>query len=227
MARKGESHPVLSIQKNMKTIRLPASLASDLDWTEYKAEGEILWELDFDFQFNDAAFKSYILAVEQFAKEFPGASVVLYRGSLDIVKKIPAENEVDAATIFGDFLHRLASFLPDDAKPYCFFEGPHSFSPGKAAQLMSKERFWHLHLHENTSRIGVLLPPDELCSPEVLAHLEAFETARIIPEKRLNEMWDGLDQLWVIEEGLSSQGLRQVKGFEAAGGEIKFLNCRS
>jgi hypothetical protein len=31
-------------------------------------------------------------------------------------------NEVEAAIVFGDFLHRLASFLPDEATPYCLFE---------------------------------------------------------------------------------------------------------
>lgn len=209
----------------MKTIRLPAHLASDLDWTEYKAEGEILWELDFDFQFNDAAFKSYILAVEQFVKEFPGASVVLYRGSLDIIKQIPAENEVEAATIFGDFLHRLASFLPDDAKPYCLFEGPHSFSPGKAAQLMSKERFQHLILDENTAPLGILLPGDQACSLDVLQKIEPFllSNPRMIPEMMLNVMWDGLDRLIAVEKAVSPLGHRHLKGFAAAGGIVELI----
>jgi hypothetical protein len=43
---------------------------------------------------------------------------------------------------------------------------------------------------------------------------------RMIPEQRLNEMWGGLDLLYVIEEAVSLQGKRHVKGFEAAGGEI-------
>ena len=79
----------------MKTIVLPAGLSSDLTWKldEAKEAEEILWELDFDFIFDQAAFNSYILALDQFAevwKAFGDRSkgVVLYRGSLEIFKKI-------------------------------------------------------------------------------------------------------------------------------------------
>jgi len=113
----------------MKNIRLPAGLSSDLDWnlTEAKESHAILWELDFDFGDlkDQAAFNSYILAMDQFCqvwKKFADRSigVVLYRGSLDIIRKIEGD-EVEASGIFGDLLHRLASFLPDEATPYCLF----------------------------------------------------------------------------------------------------------
>lgn len=220
----------------MKTILLPAGLSSDLDWSAQREQALqsdeiILWELDFCFSgssFHDqAAFNSYILATQEFCtlwKEFSHRSkgVVLYRGSLDIIRGIDLD-EIEAANIFGDFLHRLASFLPDEADPFCFFEDT-SFSKAKSAQLMSKERFWHLHLslNENQSSKGILLPSDEYCTPEVLEKLEKLLTApfRIIPEKRLNEMWDGLDQLYAIEEAVSPVGKRHLKGFIAAGGEV-------
>ncbi len=222
-------------------ILLPAGLSSDLDWKIQIGDvEEILWEFDFGFSasclfLNDqAAFNAYILAIDQFCnglwKEFSSRSkgVVLYRGSLEIVRRIIAAEEMDeveAATLFGDFLHRLASFLPDEATPYCFFEST-PFGPARSGQLMSKERFWHLHLsiEENKDFRGILLPPDELCTPEILEKLEVLiETVgshRMIPEKRLNEMWDGLDELYVIEEALSVQGKRHVKGFTAAGGQV-------
>ena len=41
----------------------------------------------------------------------------------------------------------------------------------------------------------------------------------MIPETRLNEMWDGLDEIYVIDEAVSIQGERHLKGFIAAGGE--------
>src|SRR5580704_3647702 len=99
----------------MNTIVLPAGLSSDLDWNleEAKNSGEILWELDFAFSINDqAAFNAYVLAIDHFApfwKEFADRSkgVVLYRGSLDIIRKIALTDAVEAANIFGDFLHRL------------------------------------------------------------------------------------------------------------------------
>ena len=209
-------------------MKLYADLASDLDW-KVDVKDPVLWELDFDFQFSEAALRSYILAVEQFVevwKKYSGLGVVLYRGSLDIIKKIPADNEIEAATLFGEFLHRLASFLPDDANPQCLFEGPHSFSKGRAIQLMSKERFQHISLGEISSPKGLLLPPDELCSQEVLKTLELNLQTRVIPEKMLNEMWDGLDHLVVVEDALTQQGLRHLQGFEAAGGTVQKVRSR-
>ena len=214
----------------MITIVLPAGLSSDLTWdlTQAKDAEQILWELDFDFTFDQAAFNSYILALDQFTKvwkEFSDRSkgVVLYRGSLDILRKID-EEEVEAATIFGDLLHRLASFLPDEATPYCLFTHS-SFGKARTAQLLSKVRFCHiqLSLEENKSTKGILLPSDDACTPEILAKLESLMEKvgphRMIPETRLNEMWDGLDEIYVIEEAVSLQGERHLKGFIAAGGE--------
>src|SRR4051812_33387215 len=125
----------------MKTLILPAGLSSDLTWNldEAKDSDEILWELDFAFVFDQAAFNSYILALDLFAevwKAFAERSkgVVLYRGSLDSLKKID-EDAVIAANIFGDLLHRLASFLPDEATPYCLFEHS-SYGKARTAQLL-------------------------------------------------------------------------------------------
>jgi hypothetical protein len=208
----------------MKTVVLPAGLSSDLSWNLEEDADEILWELDFDFVFDQAAFNSYILAIDQFAKIWKKGGVVLYRGSLDILKKIN-EGDVAAANIFGDLLHRLASFLPDEATPYCLIDHS-SFGKARTAQLLSKARFCHiqLSLEENRSPKGILLPSDEACTPEILAKLEILMEKvgphRMIPETRLNEMWDGLDEIHVIEEAVSAQGERHLKGFIAAGGVL-------
>jgi hypothetical protein len=227
----------------MKTIILPADLTSDLDWAVQRQEAlasseSLLWELDFGFHaprffLNDqAAFQSFTLAMDQFCllwKEFSARSkgVILYRGSLDIVQRVIAAEEltlVEAASVLGDFLHRLASFLPDEAAPYCLFETT-PFGKALSAQLMSKERFLHIHLSLEELRYsrGVLLPPDELCTDAVLNQLEILlnRDTRVIPEKHLNEMWDGLDELTVIESAVSLQGKRHLAGFIAAGGEVK------
>lgn len=219
----------------MRHIILPAHLQSDLDWKLPDSLKEpILWELDFGFKervflSDQAAFQAYIFAIEQFSKMIPSKRVVLYRGSLDIIHRIVLDSEeideVEAAEAFGDFLHRLASFLPEGVEPFCLFESS-PFGRGRSAQLMSKVRFWHLKLslEESTSPVGVLLPSDEQCTPEVLKQLEVcMDLAgphRMIPEKRLNEMWEGLERLYVIPESVSSQGKRHLMGFEAAGGEI-------
>ncbi len=216
--------------RQVKTIVLPAGLSSDLTWdlTQAKDADQILWELDFAFVPDQGAFNSYILALDQFAKvwkEFAERSkgVILFRGSLDILKRID-EDAVEAANIFGDLLHRLASFLPDEATPYCLFTHS-SFGKALTAQLLSKTRFCHLQLslEENKSTKGILLPSDDACTPEILAKLETLMEKigphRMIPETRLNEMWDGLDEIYVIEEAVSVQGERHLKGFIAAGGE--------
>ncbi len=91
---------------------------------------------------------------------------------------------------------------------------------------MSKERFQHLSMGEPPNERGFLLPADRACSEEVLSVLESYLDRRVIPEAMLNEMWDGLDHLVVVEDAMSSLGLRQLKGFEAAGGVIEKVRSR-
>lgn len=47
--------------------------------------------------------------------------------------------------------------------------------------------------------------------------------ARLIPEVLLTEMWEGIDELYVLEAGVTLQGRRKLAGFEAAGGIINYL----
>jgi hypothetical protein len=229
----------------MKTIILSASVSSDLDWSKQLSEmqGPVLIELDFGwnqgpFFVNDtAAFQTFTLALDQFSKDvWPlikdrSQGVVLYRGSLDILSSLVVADgdltPVEAAIIFGNYLHRLASFLPDEVIPYCFFEDHASFTLGEAAQLLSQERFLHLQLSLMPSEAptGILLPSDELCSPEIIQALTKLlqdnPNLRVIPERRLNELWNGLDELIVFEKAVTTQGRRQLLGFEAAGGKIR------
>ncbi len=230
----------------MKAIILPASASHDLDWTLNLSEipnSSVLFEFDFGwnkapiFVNDEAAFRAFTLAIDQFTqKVWPlihdrCAGVVLYRGSLSILSTLTVAAEdltpIEAATVFGAYLHRLASFLPDEAIPYCLFEDRAGFSIGEAAQILSQERFAHINLSLTPPEapIGVLLPPDELCSPQVIQKLTEALTEdpslRVIPERRLNELWNGLDELIVFEEILTVQGKRQILGFEAAGGKIR------
>ncbi len=229
----------------MKTIVLPASPSSDLDWSlqlEEMKEGDFLVHLDFGwgrspFFLSDlVVFQTFSLALDQFSMEvWPLVKdrcqgVILFRGSLDILSSLIVAGEelsaVEAATVFGDYLHRLASFLPDDATPYCLFDDRGPYSLGEAAHLLAQDRFWHLRLALDPSehRVGVLLPQDELCSPVMILELDQLlrekPEIRVIPERRLSELWNGLDELIVFEESVTAQGRRQLAGFEAAGGEI-------
>ena len=230
----------------MKTIVLPAYPSHDLDWTlqlQEISDSPILIEIDFGwdkapFFVNDqAAFQSFTLALDQFTqKVWPliqdrCQGVILYRGSLSILSSLVVADEeltlVEAATVFGAYLHRLASFLPEEAAPYCLFEDHASVTLGEYAQIVSQERFAHVHLSlmPIDGPRGVLLPPDELCSQKVIQKLTEVLTEdpalRVIPERYLNELWNGLDELIVFKEVLTVHGKRQILGFEAAGGKIR------
>jgi hypothetical protein len=217
----------------MKTVVLSASLDSSLDWSLsiLQSNEPILWKLDFSFKnlTDQAAFHSYALAVEEFAKKIwqpTSLGVILYQGSIEsMLGFFPYENKHIAADLFADYLHRLASFLPDEIPPYCLLGDPQT---GQEALLLSKERFQHLNLTLQIDRnpLGLLLPQLERCTDEVfdsITQLLLKGSYRIIPESLLTEMWDGLDILVVIDKTLSIQGERKIKGFIAAGGEVKIF----
>ena len=76
---------------------------------------------------------------------------------------------------------------------------------------------------------GVCLPAREKTSfaqqqklSELLAKIDG--PYRFIPEANLIFEWDGLDELYVIEEGVSVQGQRKLDGFRAAGGSTKLFS---
>lgn len=80
-------------------------------------------------------------------------------------------------------------------------------------------------------KIGISIPPIEFVRPshyqgmeKLLEDLVVREMSfRIIPETFLITEWSGLDYLIVISKGVSSQGLRKLKGFCAAGGTVVVL----
>jgi hypothetical protein len=71
--------------------------------------------------------------------------------------------------------------------------------------------------------------PIALCLPEQLPHefpfaIEKLATPfRVIPEALLDQMWDGIEQLYVFPHCLSEWGLRKIRGFIAAGGIVTSL----
>ncbi len=229
----------------MKTVILPATTSSELYWSSnlFESSEEILIEFDFGwnkgpFFINDPAiFHTFTVALDQFSKDvWPRLQhrckgVVLYRGSLSILSTLVITGgeltPVESATVFGSYLHHLGSFLPEEISTYCFFEDKAHFSRGEEAQLLSQERFLHVHLalEPKQSSQGVLLPQDPYCTSELLNDLtrilEEEPHLRVIPERRLNELWDGLDELIVFKKALTAAGQRQVLGFEAAGGKIR------
>lgn len=79
--------------------------------------------------------------------------------------------------------------------------------------------------------IGICLPPMDMYRPSQYAQLqdamqkmmEGKIKFRLIPEESLITQWDGLDYLVVAACGLSSQGMRKLQGFCAAGGTVVVL----
>jgi hypothetical protein len=128
------------------------------------------------FQFtpeNSAAFFSFTVALEEFTANLWPAfqtqtfGAALYRGDFPSVENFPLahwesafsdwSNEFKALSsesfydlyciqMLGEYLHRLLSFLPDTVLPFAFIDVSRIRSPGKIAQLFSKERFEHVQL---------------------------------------------------------------------------------
>ena len=68
---------------------------------------------------------------------------------------------------------------------------------------------------------GLLLPNIE--TDEILEKFSGFEDQekyRLLTEETLALEWEGLEKLWLIQEGVTQPGFRVLKGFEAAGGQL-------
>ncbi len=147
----------------------------------------VLWELDFGFGEGDidlsdqTTFYSCAVAIEEFLnrvwKEFsPGTfGLIVYRGNGDFSKRIsnvgerflegkgvedfPFQQELYAAELFAQYLHRLVSFLPEGLAPIAMINVSDSSSLAQAALIYSRRRFEHVHLAVS----GTPLPIPGLC----------------------------------------------------------------
>lgn len=232
----------------------------------------LFWEFDFGLGrgsldlCDTARYFSFTLAIEEFLKRlYPdfkehSFGVGLYRGDAlfserfswneeleNNCKESNLKEEIYCAKIFAEYMHRLASYLPDGILPFCFIDVS-ALTTSEAAQILSRNRFCYLHLavkgggaplgdlhwnqemaqpYSEEQEVGLVLPPDLFCTPLVLQKLEQLLKSgvrfRIIPEALLNEHWDGLDVIMAVEDGLSAQGRRMLQGFAAADGHITLL----
>lgn len=170
-----------------------------------------------------------------------------------------------AADVFSEYLHRIASFLPDTLVPCCFLDVSSVENSAILALLLSGERFQHILLALKHARLplgclnweegrsfggwvgrgapyfsavhdvtlGVCVPLEELMTKDLMDQMcEVFTqldemgvTYRVMSELYLSESWDGIDELIVFSSGLSSQGLRKLKGFLAAGGKVVYADA--
>ncbi len=153
---------------------------------------------------------------------------------LDGRDDIPLYRRLYSSTLLFEYLHRLGSILPDTVPLYARLDVSSIGTLAEQAFLISSAAPLRLFLEgakiarECDAAKGVCLPAEEHYSEAAVEKLdellhslhEAGHTYRLLPEKLLNEQWDGLDQLYLLETFLTKQGRRMLQGFAAAGGEI-------
>lgn len=134
----------------------------------------ILWELDLGFNerlidlSDQGLFYSHTIAIQEFSsqiwKNFSHHSLglILYRGSgnfssqvIHLQERFAEEKErnenlhsleIYGASLFGEYLHRLISFLPDEVQPFACIDAAGVSSNVLAALMFSRRYFEYLHL---------------------------------------------------------------------------------
>ncbi len=231
---------------NCKLITLDASANSALKWNFKESalnEKKILWAFDFGLEDDERAlnnktlFQSRQLAIDYFVKNvwpnFQDTSLgaVLYCGPFFPLHQRHA---------FLDYLQLLAVALPPELSPLLLFDDTFENLESELEWLSTPllEPFivglegasaQHPAIRWKSGQpfcqsmeTGVVLPLKEHKALSSLHRsLERDGIAfRYIPEELICQQWGGLETLYVIENSLSSNGLRALAGFEAAGGTI-------
>lgn len=141
--------------------------------------------------------------------------------------------------ILLEYLHRLGSFLPDTLPLLVELDVSGIEKAAEQALLFSPERTLHLHVvlcggkipipNDKEAVLGVCLPCEEHWTQEIVDRLETVLESlqgriyRLVPEAMLNEQWDGLDEILVLEQALTKKGRRMLQGFAAAGGIATYM----
>lgn len=210
-----------------------------------------------------AAFQSHLLAVEEcvktLQKKFPAKKQSLSFFSLeDTFSKYLAINErletsyeeflalrtpepflfeIFCANLFSEYLHRLASVLPNEFNSSIVVENSPFSNKAFLAQLFCPRRFAHFkQIHfvkkifpkNSHPIIGIVIPQDNLVNADIFDQLDNIvnileqnkQKFSFIPEELLNESWEGIEYLILMKSSLSSQGMRMLYGFIAAEGQI-------
>ncbi len=149
------------------------------------------------------------------------------------------------ADAFVHYFQMLVFSLPDELPVFLFLDAAIKGSLAEKHQLLSRERFEHFQvaikdlpftsalLWDGSSGMrpsekpprALCFPLEKMCSLDILEKLQTRldrieKPFRVISEAFLNEDWEGVDELHVLEEVVSKHGQRKVKGFEATGGKV-------
>lgn len=171
----------------------------------------------------------------------PGASSCLQTESLDEQNRHILS--LYAIEQLSDYLHRLSTYLPDDAMRFASFDTTESTRVWRIAQALSRERFPYIltdTIHSAISSLksgmaerdslAICLPQDEYLKRETgeiweSIYIELQKKAisfRVIPEIFIAEDWADLEEIIVLTSSLSEFGFRQLQGFSTSEGKIIF-----
>ena len=149
--------------------------------------------------------------------------------------------DVYSMLAFSNYLHLLAAALPERLKVLMSLDVQGAFSPSRLAQLLSCEHFSHINIvvtgtdfpirggGKNGGKVptlGVVFPKLIKSSETVLDQIDKIMQTlqdnnfsfKMIAESHLTEQWDHLDHIIVLSHALTSEGIRKMQGFNAAGG---------
>lgn len=235
---------------NVCNIRLDAGEHSSLKWEFEAPDSLILWELDFslDLEIVEDEFRylALELAVDHFTKtvwplyEERTFGVALYRGPflkplLDPLKQLASrlpevvrpfvffdtDPILDAETYFRSINQDTLGFLTPilkgkmpQAYPYAFpalaWDHPHS-----SLGIFSDTHF--PSFPERPLPVAILIPES--------GEFPVFEgPVRMIPEQILTHEWEGIDHLIAVSSSVSDRCRRKLRGFQAAGGDVIFID---
>ncbi len=224
-----------------------ASFASDLSW-EIDPDPEGKYTLDFGWNkinpLDEAAFHRDYFAVEAFSKAFPDAQQVVmahldgdFASLIEPTETLELQREEEGlplqifcAQLFSDYLHRLASALPEEAIPAVVVDPKKGSDRALLILLFSRRRFEHFQVLfegdplpiEGEASTVISLPQDDRFDPSFFGSLLQGEgSVKCIPEEFLNEHWDEVSEIVYDPQTLGELGERMLLGFEAAGGVTK------
>lgn len=136
--------------------------------------------------------------------------------------------------ILLEYLHRLSSSLPEDAPLFVRLDLSDVERPVHLSELMSLEFYpciqaiveakWPIYKGDEAS-IGLVLPPIGSSYSEEIDRImrtlyEVNLPFRMVPENLMIELWNGIDDLIVLSDAMSKEGIRMLRGFNAASGNV-------
>jgi hypothetical protein len=144
--------------------------------------------------------------------------------------------KVFSIKILMEYLHRLSSALPEEVLHYVLLDLRDIESPLLFREMLSEEYFPYIQpvvtAQFSLSReptLGIILPNrgDRKFLNSLLSLLDINEISyKTFPEHLMVEQWGGLDEILLMSDSVSDEGIRMLKGFAAADGKIVTAGAR-